>query len=308
MGPGNKPNILQLIAGQSLSARCVVRTIRRGGPFFCAIWSAGLSRFMPLPDRPNGRYARLRGGRPRCGGLPAQRFLCPARRKTGLLFPGSYKRSIVYGTEDAQGVVQRTAALSALRREMAAGEYRIICTYPEGSGRTGDRPRLDAARNRAGEGRRPAGDRRGWRSCWPIRGSRRWISFTNPDSIRCVAVSSTCFPFPRANLTGWTFSGRGGFDPPIRDFQSAFRRPAERGGDRSEPERFCRGSDFAARICRRGDLLVFRSRLRTAARERSASQGSGEMEEPAEIDTHLVSRKVLLQDMAGMRLFGCVIA
>ena len=28
------------------------------------------------------------------------------------------------------------------------------------SGRTGDRPRLDAARNRAGEGRRPAGDRR----------------------------------------------------------------------------------------------------------------------------------------------------
>ena len=43
-------------------------------------------------------------------------------------FPGSYKRSIVYGTEDAQGVVQRTAALSALRREMAAGEYRIICT------------------------------------------------------------------------------------------------------------------------------------------------------------------------------------
>lgn len=29
----------------------------------------------------------------------------------------------------------------------------------------------------------------------------------------------------------------------------------------------------------------------------------GEMEEPAEIDSHLVSRKVLLQDMAGMRLF-----
>lgn len=55
----------------------------------------------------------------------------PCSTKTGLLFPGSYKRSIVYGTEDAQGVVQRTAALSALRREMAAGEYRIICTYPE---------------------------------------------------------------------------------------------------------------------------------------------------------------------------------
>ena len=31
-----------------------------------------------------------------------------------LFFPSSYKRSIVYGAEDAQGVVQRTAVLNAL--------------------------------------------------------------------------------------------------------------------------------------------------------------------------------------------------
>ena len=44
-------------------------------------------------------------------------------------FPSSYKRSIAYGGEDAQGVVQRTAALAALR---AHGDgYTVVCTYPE---------------------------------------------------------------------------------------------------------------------------------------------------------------------------------
>ena len=44
-------------------------------------------------------------------------------------FPTSYKRSAAYGAEDAQGVVQRTAALGALRA--AEGDYTIVCTYPE---------------------------------------------------------------------------------------------------------------------------------------------------------------------------------
>ena len=46
-----------------------------------------------------------------------------------LFFPSSYKRSIVYGAEDAQGVVQRTAALNALRTPPAG--YLAFCTYPE---------------------------------------------------------------------------------------------------------------------------------------------------------------------------------
>ena len=46
-----------------------------------------------------------------------------------LFFPSSYKRSIVYGAEDAQGVVQRTAALNALRTPPAG--YLALCTYPE---------------------------------------------------------------------------------------------------------------------------------------------------------------------------------
>ncbi|MCM1301762.1 MAG: transcription-repair coupling factor [Alistipes senegalensis] len=44
-------------------------------------------------------------------------------------FPSSFKRSVAYGAEDAQGVVQRTAALSALKR-FSEG-YLVVCTYPE---------------------------------------------------------------------------------------------------------------------------------------------------------------------------------
>ena len=56
-------------------------------------------------------------------------------------FPSSYKRSVAYGAEDAQGVVQRTATLRALKhftpsdaKRRAAKEvpnYLVVCTYPE---------------------------------------------------------------------------------------------------------------------------------------------------------------------------------
>lgn len=45
-------------------------------------------------------------------------------------FPSAYKRSVAYGGEDAQGVVQRTATLSALQNFAGKG-YLVICTYPE---------------------------------------------------------------------------------------------------------------------------------------------------------------------------------
>ncbi|MBR6759082.1 MAG: transcription-repair coupling factor [Alistipes sp.] len=44
-------------------------------------------------------------------------------------FPTSYKKSILYGKEDAQGVVQRTNTLNAIRH--LRGGYTVICTYPE---------------------------------------------------------------------------------------------------------------------------------------------------------------------------------
>ena len=44
-------------------------------------------------------------------------------------FPSSYKRSAAYGAEDAQGVVQRTAAMNAVRGFTKG--YLMVCTYPE---------------------------------------------------------------------------------------------------------------------------------------------------------------------------------
>ncbi len=52
-----------------------------------------------------------------------------------LFFPSSYKRSIRYGQEDPSGVVQRTAALEALRTA-AADTLLVICTYPEAAAET----------------------------------------------------------------------------------------------------------------------------------------------------------------------------
>ena len=45
-------------------------------------------------------------------------------------FPSSWKRSAVYGAEDAQGVVQRTATMHAVRNFTGKG-YLVVCTYPE---------------------------------------------------------------------------------------------------------------------------------------------------------------------------------
>ncbi|WP_418992762.1 transcription-repair coupling factor [Alistipes sp.] len=45
-------------------------------------------------------------------------------------FPTSWKRTVASGTEDAQGVVQRTAALNALRGFAGKG-YLVLCTWPE---------------------------------------------------------------------------------------------------------------------------------------------------------------------------------
>ena len=45
-------------------------------------------------------------------------------------FPSSWKRSVVYGAEDAQGVVQRTATMHAVRNFSGKG-YLVVCTCPE---------------------------------------------------------------------------------------------------------------------------------------------------------------------------------
>ena len=51
-----------------------------------------------------------------------------------LFLPSSYKRSVRYGTGDAQGAVLRTNAINALNNRAAEGSadgYLIVCTYPD---------------------------------------------------------------------------------------------------------------------------------------------------------------------------------
>ena len=50
--------------------------------------------------------------------------------KRVLFFPSAYKRSIIYGREDAEGVVMRTNAMNEIQN-LKEGESLVICTYPE---------------------------------------------------------------------------------------------------------------------------------------------------------------------------------
>lgn len=50
--------------------------------------------------------------------------------KRVLFFPSAYKRSILYGQEEAQSVVMRTNAINAVQT-LGASEYLVLCTYPE---------------------------------------------------------------------------------------------------------------------------------------------------------------------------------
>ncbi|MFR9503315.1 MAG: transcription-repair coupling factor [Rikenellaceae bacterium] len=45
--------------------------------------------------------------------------------------PTSYKRSILYGKEDANGIVQRTSTLNRLRSNGESAPFTLVCTYPE---------------------------------------------------------------------------------------------------------------------------------------------------------------------------------
>ena len=56
--------------------------------------------------------------------------LSAARAKSGCCFSRpAYKRSIQFGQEDPSGIVQRTAALNAVKN--LTDGYLAICTYPE---------------------------------------------------------------------------------------------------------------------------------------------------------------------------------
>ena len=50
--------------------------------------------------------------------------------KRVLFFPSAYKRSVLYGAEEAQSVVLRTNAMNAIQN-LRDKQYLVLCTYPE---------------------------------------------------------------------------------------------------------------------------------------------------------------------------------
>ena len=109
-----------------------------------------------------------------------------------LFFPTSYKKSILYHREDAQGVVQRTAVLNALRSHRKG--YLVICTYPEAlAERVADEGSLSQRMLslRVGQTIAIASLQE------QLEALCRWTSSMSQGSSHVVEVSSTSSPMPR---------------------------------------------------------------------------------------------------------------
>ena len=125
-------------------------------------------------------------------------------------FPSSWKRSAAYGAEDAQGVVQRTATMNAVRG-FAGKDYLVVCTYPEALAervadaetlqqgtiavRVGDKISIEvleqALVDAAGGSMTPISCSGGSTTC----AARRWRTWSIPKrSIRCSRAATVCWP------------------------------------------------------------------------------------------------------------------
>ena len=108
-------------------------------------------------------------------------------------FPSSWKRSAAYGAEDAQGVVQRTATMNAVRGFAGKG-YLVVCTYPEAlAERVADAETLQQGTIAVRVGAKI--------SIEVLEQALVDAAFT-----RCAAVSLTFSPTPKASPTDWISS------------------------------------------------------------------------------------------------------
>ncbi len=97
---------LQEMVGGVLSSYAAAAIVKRGGVHLFVAEDRDAAAYLM-----NDLYALL-----------DERAVC--------FFPSAYKRSIAYGQEEPQGVVQRTTALNALRAA-DGGSYTVLCTWPE---------------------------------------------------------------------------------------------------------------------------------------------------------------------------------
>ena len=220
-------------------------------------------------------------------------------------FPTSYKRSAAYGAEDAQGVVQRTAALGAVRAW--DGDYTIVCTYPEAlAERVADAAELQ----------------------------RETIAVRVGDSVS-IAVLEQCLAdagFVRVDFVyePGQYSVRGGIVDVFSYSESKPYRVDFFGDEVDSIRRFEISSQLSSERLDRIEIVPNLNARAAAAAKVSLARFAGEdaawwfvdadhalrrvnevrrkllgdMEEPQRIDEYVVSRNILLADLAGMRLLS----
>lgn len=223
-------------------------------------------------------------------------------------FPSSYKRSIVYGAEDAQGGVLRTAALGALRRaagaDPVAGDYTIVCTYPEAlAERVADPDAMRRRTVRIGVGDRLAPD--GLEQRLVEMGFSRVDFVYEPGQYSIRGGIFDLFSFSESKPFRLDFFGD--TVDSIRRFEISSQLSSER-LDRVEVLPNLNGVEaerisLPAFVGAEALFWFFDPDYALRRVNDIRRKALAQMEEPAEIDRYLSSRNSLLRDMAAGRLF-----
>jgi transcription-repair coupling factor (superfamily II helicase) len=215
-------------------------------------------------------------------------------------FPTSYKRSILYGKEDAQGLVQRTNTLNALRHNK--GEYLVVCTYPDAlAERVADEGALSEQTMlmRVGDEIKIAD----FEQQLQERGFQQVDFVYEPGQYSARGGIVDVFSFSESRPFRFDFFGDE-IDS-IRRFNISSQLSHEKADsveiipnlNSAEMAKVSLMRFVGKATCWFYDADYVLRRVNDLRRK-----VLGEMESPADIDTLLTSRRILLDDMAGMRL------
>ncbi len=215
-------------------------------------------------------------------------------------FPTSYKRSILYGKEDAQGLVQRTNTLNALRHN--EGKYLVICTYPDAlAERVADEGALSAQAIAISVGDEvKIAD---LEQKLQARGFQQVDFVYEPGQYSVRGGIVDVFSFSESRPFRFDFFGDE-IDS-IRRFNISSQLSHEK-ADRVEiiPNLNSSAMEKVSLMKFAGDATCWFYDADYVLRRVNDLRRRvlGEMESPAEIDTLMNSRRILLDDMEGMRL------
>ena len=215
-------------------------------------------------------------------------------------FPTSYKKSILYGKEDAQGVVQRTNTLNAVRHRK--GNYLVICTYPEAlAERVADERELseNSLKIRVGD-RLPIAD---FEQMLADRGFEQVDFVYEPGQYSLRGGIVDVFSYSESRPFRFDFFG---------DEVDSIRRfniSSQLSNDKAEQVEIIpnmNGSDMAkvslANFVGSATFWFYDAEYVLKRVNDLRRRVLGEMEEPSKIDTLLTSRNGLLSDMESQRM------